>query len=351
MLNSATLLGENKQGATPVNSDANGHFDYSQPRFINWSFFNSPISNASYHVNYYENRDYGLPSFQDLCLSLSFCFNQPVTVANFAQKFLGFAYNQSDFFSQEILPTLAATLDNQLQGKPLASEVSGDCFFYSVAESLNALRHTQYTAKDIRKYCYEYIAELQNQSPGNNWIYQYFLEQAQNSSLGWANVEAKAIDLYFFYISNIQYTEKDIMDGLAGNLRAAIGGSEDFEGRIISEKFLVNLHVINIDHCDNIDEGKYRYILSERLNNRVFLNEYFPCSSSTLHLICYDKSYFPMLSVPNLEITAESFSQKSYYSTHNQAVFFKGRTPQPLDNEAVISEQHPNHTPSFFGGL
>jgi len=81
---------------------------------------------------------------------------------------------------------------------------AGDCFFDSLAQSLNSRDKGPYTAKDLRKRCHGYVVKLDEKGKAHdNWIYQHFL----------ADADEAAVENYHHYMASIQYTAVEIEAG------------------------------------------------------------------------------------------------------------------------------------------
>lgn len=185
---------------------------------------------------------------------------------------------------------------------------TGDCFFDSVAQGLNELNikpDYRFTAKSLRKDCADYARA--NRKP-DQWVYkavirdagEYFVPQKDPDgeviSENGLNKQdkAKSFFKYLEYITNTHTAD------------APIWGRPDIEGRMICEKYEVELYIYSIDEESQKvtvtkitahDDPEF-FIEDENLDQLKMDN-----SKKTVGVVNYMRHFVPLLSEISEDIT------------------------------------------------
>ncbi|MBX9586380.1 MAG: tetratricopeptide repeat protein [Gammaproteobacteria bacterium] len=134
----------------------------------------------------------------------------------------------------------------------------GDCFYDSCAQELyERSGKNEYTIKSLRLLCHEYAVALDKRCNGNpqhpeNWIAKAF------------NYDTRK---YHDYLANVRYTveEREAGEGV-GDDKLAIWGEQHIDGRILSEKLGIKLHVIEVrENPDDETNKTQKFIVSHNL--------------------------------------------------------------------------------------
>ncbi|CAM4395381.1 MAG: hypothetical protein LEGION0398_MBIBDBAK_01182 [Legionellaceae bacterium] len=191
---------------------------------------------------------------------------------------------------------------------------TGDCFFDSIAQSLNfaSLQEKNHTAKTLRIISHQYIIDIDKKPREDNWIYQRFLVNAKNGNKDSQQVKEIADKAYQHYFANIQYTYEDILNGQGLNLEQPIWGEQDIDGRILSEVLNIKLHIIELhENENNIVLG---HQLIDKENSKSVVEKDIDYSNNAiLHLCVYRNHYAPLLPKAELvKLQQENSNQNSF---------------------------------------
>ncbi|WP_341813120.1 hypothetical protein [Wolbachia endosymbiont (group B) of Germaria angustata] len=208
--------------------------------------------------------------------------------------------------SSDLLHNLKSAYPEKL--KIGAAIKTGDCFFDSVAQGLNELNikpDYRFTAKSLRKDCADYARA--NRKP-DQWVYkavirdagEYFVPQKDPDgeviSENGLNKQdkAKSFFKYLEYITNTHTAD------------APIWGRPDIEGRMICEKYEVELYIYSIDEESQKvtvtkitahDDPEF-FIEGENLDQLKMDN-----SKKTVGVVNYMRHFVPLLSEISEDIT------------------------------------------------
>jgi tetratricopeptide (TPR) repeat protein len=194
----------------------------------------------------------------------------------------------------------------------------GDCFFDAIAQNLNQrTSKEEYTIKSLRLLCDEYAKD-----PKNTWL-----------------AIANKIDRedHNSYLVRIQFTAQEMAEKekLGLKLGTAVWGRPKVEGRIICEKLVKKLHVIEIQENGTVN----RFLVNdkgeeENLNQIVDYND-----SNILHIINYHNHFVPLIVANAFEYFHEreqklrqDFYASNATSRYSHTFFNKeGDSPQPAN--------------------
>lgn len=253
--------------------------------------------------------------------------------------------------SSDLLHNLKSAYPEKL--KIGAAIKTGDCFFDSVAQGLNELNikpDYRFTAKSLRKDCADYARA--NRKP-DQWVYkavirdagEYFVPQKDPDgeviSENGLNKQdkAKSFFKYLEYITNTHTAD------------APIWGRPDIEGRMICEKYEVELYIYSIDEESQKvtvtkitahDDPEF-FIEGENLDQLKMDN-----SKKTVGVVNYMRHFVPLLSKIPSDITEnqsvsneEIFGEVTEASASEQPVRQKSSTSEPIfsNKSTPISNQ------------
>jgi small GTP-binding protein len=196
---------------------------------------------------------------------------------------------------------------------------AGDYFFDACAQVLNALSGgDEYDVKSLRLLCDDYAVALDSlwqENKATNWIAEQFtcMTEQGEIKIDW--------DKYHQYLANVQFTMEEKKQGLGLGDAQAIWGESYIDGRIISEKLGVKIHVLEInDEEMSSSEIRHQLIDGEKCITieEADLDEADP---RIIHLAVYHHHFFPLFSVNALTLT------KTISTLNND-------TPTPLVDES-----------------
>jgi hypothetical protein len=182
-------------------------------------------------------------------------------------------------------------------GKAIGAD---DCFFDACAQALNALfSEDKYDVKSLRLLCHDYAIDLDkawHEKKAPNWISEQFtfLNEQGERKIDW--------DKYNQYLANIQFTMEEKKQGLGLGDAQAIWGESYIDGRIISEKLGVKIHVLEInDEEMSSSEIRHQLIDGEKCITieEADLDEADP---RIIHLAVYHHHFFPLFSANALTL-------------------------------------------------
>lgn len=209
--------------------------------------------------------------------------------------------------SSDLLHNLKSAYPEKL--KIGAAIKTGDCFFDSVAQGLNELNikpDYRFTAKSLRKDCADYARA--NRKP-DQWVYkavirdagEYFVPQKDPDgeviSENGLNKQdkAKSFFKYLEYITNTHTAD------------APIWGRPDIEGRMICEKYEVELYIYSID--EESQKVTVTKITAHDDDPAVFIQDIdldqleIDSSKKTVGVVNYMRHFVPLLSEISEDIT------------------------------------------------
>ncbi|OAM06266.1 MAG: hypothetical protein TV41_03300 [Wolbachia endosymbiont of Dactylopius coccus] len=254
--------------------------------------------------------------------------------------------------SSDLLNNLKSTYSREL--KIGAAIKKGDCFFDSVAQGLNELNIKpghRFTAKSLRKDCADYART--NKKP-DQWVYkavirdagEYFVPQKDPDgeviSENGLNKQDKAQSFfkYLEYITNTHTAD------------APIWGRPEIEGRMIYEKYEVELYIYSID--EESQKVTVTKITAHDDDPAVFIQDIdlnqleIDSSKKTVGVVNYMRHFVPLLSKIPSDITEnqsvsneEIFGEVTEASASEQPVRQKSSTSEPIfsNKSTPISNQ------------
>lgn len=260
--------------------------------------------------------------------------------------------------SSDLLHNLESTYPREL--KIGAAIKTGDCFFDSVAQGLNELNikpDHYFTAKSLRKDCADYAKQHGKQ---DSWTYKAVIKDAAIGGY-FAALEGPhgpiqdpktKINMMDKEKTFRQYL-KDIKNMATGSGAPPIWGRPDVEGRMICDKYEVELYVYSIDEENGQkvtvtkitahDDDPEFFIEDENLDQLKIDN-----SKKTVGIVNYRGHFVPLLSKIASEITEnqsvsneEIFGEVTEASASEQPVRQKSSTSEPIfsNKSTPISNQ------------
>ena len=221
---------------------------------------------------------------------------------------------------------------------------TGDCFFDSIAQSLNSLGKGFFSAKDLRKLCHEYVVELDKKGKSNdNWIYQRFLADAKRlHPADEGEATQAATKSYLHYMANIQYTQAQIEKGEGLHCTTAIWGEQDIDGRILRKKLGIKLHVIELL------QSKENLLIGHQLEGKSVAVDIDYTAQDMVHIIGFNNHFVPILPAALDELTSDRDSHQSTY-TKKQGYPIEPQSraknegihePQQIKNNEILANEY-----------
>ncbi|WP_265022530.1 OTU family ubiquitin thioesterase [Wolbachia endosymbiont (group B) of Ischnura elegans] len=259
--------------------------------------------------------------------------------------------------SNKLLHNLKSTYPREL--KIGAAIKTGDCFFDSVAQGLNELNikpDHYFTAKSLRKDCADYVEQHGKQ---DSWAYKAVIKDAAIGGYFVAlegpygpiqdpKTKINMIDekkTFHEYLKNI----KNMATG-AGS--APIWGRPNIEGRMICDKYKVELYIYSIE--EGSQKVTVTKITAHDDDPAVFIQDIdlnqleIDSSKKTVGVVNYMRHFVPLLSKIPSDITEnqsvsneEIFGEVTEASASEQPVRQKSSTSEPIfsNKSTPISNQ------------
>ncbi|WP_410543021.1 hypothetical protein [Wolbachia endosymbiont of Tetranychus urticae] len=259
--------------------------------------------------------------------------------------------------SSDLLHNLKSAYPEKL--KIGAAIKTGDCFFDSVAQGLNELNikpDHYFTAKSLRKDCADYVEQHGKQ---DSWAYKAVIK---DTAIGGYFVELEGpygpiqdpktkINMIDEKKTFHQYL-KNIKNMATGDGSTPIWGRPNIEGRMICDKYKVELYIYSIE--EDSQKVTVTKITAHDDDPAVFIQDIdlnqleIDSSKKTVGVVNYMRHFVPLLSKIPSDITEnqsvsneEIFGEVTEASASEQPVRQKGSTSEPIfsNKSTPISNQ------------